>query len=154
MLGNKTSSLLTKTDTEIINSICFLVSFTALICISMLAQQANVSQLMHSASVTPPHLPHPSPPLTYPPPLTLMPSPQLSLVHVREVATHRRIGCREPAHYPTPKRACHRGRRPDCYWPTLDTCSAHLQARAKVKQEQPGTAGVGEGGGSGAGQAG
>lgn len=65
---------------------------------------------------------------------------KLSLVHVRQVATHRRIGCREPAHYPTPKRACHSGRRPDCYWPTLDTCSAHLQARAKVKQEQPGTA--------------
>lgn len=74
----------------------------------------------------------------------------LSLVHVRQVATHRRIGCREPAHYPTPKRACHSGRRPDCYWPTLDTCSAHLQARAKVKQEQPGTAWEGsrwEGGG-------
>lgn len=76
-------------------------------------------------------------------PSTLIPSRQLSSVHVREVATHRRIGCREPAHYPTPKRACHRGRRPDCYWPTLDTCSAHLQARAKVKQEQPGTAGEG-----------
>ncbi len=88
------------------------------------------------------------PPSVFPlltlPPLTLMRSPQLSSVHVREVATHRRIGCREPAHYPTPKRACHRGRRPDCYWPTLDTCSAHLQARAKVKQEQPGTAGAGD----------
>lgn len=29
--------------------------------------------------------------------------------------THRRMGCREPAHYPAPKRACHRGPRPDCY---------------------------------------
>lgn len=54
--------------------------------------------------------------------------------------THRRIGCREPARYPAPERACHTGPRPDCYWPAPHTCSAHLQARSKVKQEQPGTA--------------
>lgn len=55
----------------------------------------------------------------------------LSLVHDGEVATHRRIGRPPPDHYPAPMRACHTGPRPDCYWPTLDTCSAHLQARGK-----------------------
>lgn len=62
-------------------------------------------------------------------------SSTLSLVHDGEVATHRRIGRPPPDHYPAPMRACHTGPRPDCYWPTLDTCSAHLQARGKGQRK-------------------
>lgn len=62
-------------------------------------------------------------------------SSTLSLVHDGEVATHRHIGRPPPDHYPAPMRACHTGPRPDCYWPTLDTCSAHLQARGKGQRK-------------------
>lgn len=68
------------------------------------------------------------------------PIPFNQKVHVREVATHQRIGHQEAAHCPgLSYSGCQTA--PDCYCQTLDkaprSSCAHLQARSEVKQEQP-----------------